>query len=169
MFVTILILFSSCMTARRIERNCDLFSKVCGSGTTTEIKYRDTTIYVERLVPVLLPQDTAKATGQIVITAGGAQMPPVVVKKGIVTVRAEVRDSKLIAYAYINRDSLVMTIRDSILLKNAISQSASKTTLAPIRVKYIPVFYKITFWMMIAEIIGLILWLIIRLKSFKLF
>jgi hypothetical protein len=169
MFVTILILFSSCMTAKRIERNCDLFSKVCGTGTTTEIKYRDTTIYVERMIPVLLPQDTAKATGQIVITGSGAQMSPVVIKKGIVSIMAEVRDSKLIAYAYINRDSLVMSIRDSILLKNGISQSTSKTSLAPIRLKYIPAIYKFTFWLVIAEFIGLILWLIIRLKSFKLF
>lgn len=47
----------SCMTVKRIEKNCDLFAKVCiteteteteiTTETKTEIEYRDTTIYIE--------------------------------------------------------------------------------------------------------------------------
>jgi len=155
-------LFSSCLTVKRVERNCDLFSKICGTGTTTEIRYKDTTIFINRDVPVYLPHDTAYLHGQVTIDTLGAQMQPTIINEGLMTIIARVKDSKLTARGYINRDSIMANIRDSILIKNAIRQSSSKTTVT-IREKYIPGFYRFTFWFAIIAWAGLLLWLIIKL------
>lgn len=163
-YLLIPILFSSCLTARRIERNCDLFAKVCGSGTTTEIRYRDTIIYLDRKVPVFLPHDTAQLRGLVSINSSGAQMNRITSSSGIVTVTAEVVDSKLTATGYINRDSIIAQVRDSIKLKNAIRESDSKT-IVTIQEKVIPGFYKFTFWVFIAELVALLLFGFLRLKK----
>ena len=160
-------LFSSCLTVKRVERNCDLFAKICETGTTTEIRYKDTTIFIDRDVPVYLPRDTAYLQGQVTLDTLGAQMEPTTIKEGLMTITARVKDSKLTASGFINRDSIVANIRDSILIKNAIRQSNSKTTVT-IREKYIPGFYKFTFWFAIISWVGLILWIIIKLLNIKL-
>ena len=163
-YLLIPILFTSCLTARRIERNCDLFAKVCGSGTTTEIRYRDTIIYLDRKVPVFLPHDTAQLHGLVNINSSGAQMNRITSSSGIVTVTAEVVNSKLTATGYINRDSIIAQVRDSIKLKNAIRESDSKTTVT-VQEKVIPGFYKFTFWVFIAELVALLLYGFLRLKK----
>ena len=61
--ISILLLSVSCMTIKRVEKNCDLFMKVCEvpvkveteilTNTITEIEYRDTSFYYpipERIV-----------------------------------------------------------------------------------------------------------------------
>ena len=160
-------LFSSCLTVKRVERNCDLFAKICGTGTTTEIRYKDTTIFINRDVPVYLPRDTAYLQRQVSVDTLGAQMQPAIINDGIMTITARIKDSKLTASGYINRDSIVANIRDSILIKNAIRQSSYKTTVT-IREKYIPGFYRFTFWFAILVWAGLILWIIIKLLNIKL-
>ena len=89
-------------------------------------------------------------------------MQPAIINNGMVIITARVKDSKLTASGYINRDSIVANIRDSILIKNAIRQSNSKTTVT-IREKYIPGFYRFTFWFAIIAWAGLLIWLIIKL------
>jgi len=160
-------LFSSCLTVKRVERNCDLFAKICGTGTTTEIRYKDTTIFINRDIPVYLPRDTAYLQRQVSVDTLGAQMQPAIINDGIMTITARIKDSKLTASGYINRDSIVANIRDSILIKNAIRQSSYKTTVT-IREKYIPGFYRFTFWFAILVWAGLILWIIIKLLNIKL-
>ena len=155
-------LFSSCLTVRRVERNCDLFAKICGTGTTTEIQFKDTTIFINRDVPAFLPRDTAYLQGQVTLDTLGAQMEPTTINEGMVTITARIKDSKLTASGYINRDSIVTNIRDSILIKNAIRQSNSKT-IVTIREKYIPGFYRFTFWFSIIAFASLLIWLIIKL------
>ena len=159
-------LFSSCMTVKRVERNCDLFAKICGTGTTTEIRYKDTTIFINRDVPVYLPRDTAHLQGQLTIDTLGAQMQRRIFKEGLITITARVKDSKLTAIGYFNRDSIVANIRDSILIKNAIRQSNSKT-MVTIREKYIPGFYRFTFWFAIIAWTCLLIWLIIKLEVIR--
>jgi len=161
-FLLIGILFSSCLTVKRVERNCDLFAKICGTGTTTEIRYKDTTIFIDRDVPVYLPRDTAYFQGQVTLDTLGAQMQPTTINEGMVTITARIKDSKLTASGYINRDSIVANIRDSILIKNAIRHSNSKT-IVTISEKYIPGFYRFTFWFAIIAWACLVLWLIIKL------
>jgi len=163
LYLVILIVCSSCLTARRIEKNCDLFAKICGTGTVTEIRYKDTTIIFDRRVPVFLPRDTAKLQGLVKINSTGAQMPVVTSKKGIVTISAQVIDSKLTATGFINRDSIIAAIRDSVKLKNAIRESGTTTTVV-VREPYIPGFYKFTFWVVILGFLVGIIWLIIRFK-----
>ena len=160
------ILFDSCLTVRRVERNCDLFAKICGTGTTTEIQYKDTTIFINRDVPVYLPRDTAYLKGHVKIDTLGAQMLPTTINEGLMTITARVKDSKLIASSYINRDSLVANIKDSILIKNAIRQSSSKTTVT-IREKYIPGFYRFTFWFAVIEWAALLIFGAIKILRMK--
>lgn len=162
-YLIILIVCSSCLTARRIEKNCYLFAKICGTGTITEIRYKDTTIFFDRMVPVFLPRDSAKIHGLVKINSTGAQLPSITSKKGIVTIRAEIVDSKLTATGFINRDSIIAAIRDSVTLKNAIRLSNSKTTVV-VKEKYIPVFYKFTFWVAILGFVSGVIWLILRFK-----
>ena len=159
-------LFSSCLTVKRVERNCDLFAKICGTGTTTEIRYKDTTIFIDRIVPVYLPRDTAHLQGQLTIDTLGAQMQQTIINEGLMTITARVKDSKLTASGYFNRDSIVANIRDSILIKNAIRQSSSKMTVT-IREKYIPGFYHFTFWFAIIAWTCLLIWLIIKLEVIR--
>ena len=160
------ILFSSCLTVRRVERNCDLFAKICGTGTTTEIQYKDTTIFINRDVPVYFPRDTTYLQGQVTIDTLGAQMQPAIINYGMVTITAKIKDSKLTASGYLNRDSLVANIRDSILIKNAIRQSSSKTTVT-IREKYIPGFFQFTFWFAIIEWAALLIFGAIKILRMK--
>jgi len=160
------ILFSSCLTVKRVERNCDLFAKICGTGTTTEIQYKDTTIFINRDVPVYLPRDTTYLQGQVTIDSLGAQMQQEIINDGMVTITTKVKDSKLIASGYISRDSLVANIRDSILIKNAIRQSSSKTTVT-IREKYIPGFYRFTFWFAVIEWAALLIFGAIKIMRMK--
>ena len=160
------ILLDSCLTIRRVERNCDLFAKICGAGTTTEIQYKDTTIFINRDIPVYLPRDTTYLQGQVTIDTLGAQMKQTIINDGMVTITARVKDSKLSASGYINRDSLVANIRDSILIKNAIRQSSSKTTVT-IREKYIPGFYRFTFWFAIIEWAALLIFGVIKILRMK--
>jgi len=160
------ILFSSCLTVKRVERNCDLFAKICGTGTTTEIQYKDTTIFINRDVPVYLPRDTTYLQGQVTIDSLGAQMQPTTINKGMVTITARIKNSKLTASGNINRDSIVANIRDSILIKNAIRHSNSKT-IVTISEKYIPGFYRFTFWFTIIEWAALLIFGAIKILKMK--
>jgi len=159
-------LFSSCLTVKRVERNCDLFAKICGTGTTTEIRYKDTTIFINRDIPVYLPRDTAYLQRQVSVDTLGAQMQPAIINDGIMTITARIKDSKLTASGYINRDSIVANIRDSILIKNAIRQSSSKTTVT-IMEKYIPGFYRFTFWFTIIEWAALLIFGALKILKMK--
>ena len=73
----------SCLTVKRIEKNCDLFAKVCITETetstetnteiTTEIEYRDTTIIV------YIPEEKVK--DKIPVKIEDENKKPVLVKK----------------------------------------------------------------------------------------
>jgi len=160
------VLFSSCLTVGRIQRNCDKFAMVCGTGTVTDNRYKDTTIYVNRYVPVYLPKDTAKVSQTLKIDSLGAQMAPVTVDEGYETVTASVTNSHLSVSGFFNRDSLITHIRDSVVLKNAIRESASKTTVK-VTEKYIPGWYLFTSWYTIIGWVLLAIFLIIKLGIIK--
>ncbi len=82
-FILIGLLSVSCLTVKRIEKNCDDFAKVCitesetetetTTETTTEIEYRDTTILV------YISEDKVK--GKIPVRIEDEKKKPVPVKK----------------------------------------------------------------------------------------
>jgi hypothetical protein len=118
------------------------------------------------MVPYFFAKDTAKINGLVTINSSGAQLAPVTATHGLVTVTASVENSHLIVTGFINRDSIVTVIRDSIRLENAIRESASKTTVT-VRQKYVPGFYKFTFWFAVIEWGLLLLWGLIKLGVVK--
>ena len=81
--ILISLLSVSCMTVKRIERNCDLFAKVCitetetetetTKETETEIEYRDTTIIV------YIPEEKVK--DKIPVRIEDENKKPVPIKK----------------------------------------------------------------------------------------
>lgn len=157
-------MFASCLTVRRIQGHCGDFARVCGETTIAETKYRDTVVMVDRRVPIFLTRDTARIDGLVKVTAKGAQMAPVTQTHGIVTVRAQVIDSQLQTVAYINRDSIVASVTDSIRLHNAIVDRQTEKTV-PVRVKYIPKFYRFAFWTVIAEMAGVVLCIVFKVLN----
>ncbi len=72
-FLLIGLLFTSCLTVKRIERNCDLFAKVCLTGKDTTFVTREIeTTYRDTIIEYIIKRDTVyKET-------------PVYVEKGIV-------------------------------------------------------------------------------------
>lgn len=162
--ILILLSMQSCLTVARIQRNCDAFSKICTVATVTDIKYRDTTIYIDRKVPVFLSRDTAKIYGLVGISTLGAQMAAMTSTSGLVTVKSSIENSKLVTVGYINKDSIVAAIRDSVILKNAIRDTNSKNTIV-VRDKSVSAIYKYSLWIVIIEIVALILLVISKLTA----
>jgi len=150
----------------RIQRNCEAFSKICVTATNTEIKYRDTTIYVTKDIGIALPKDTAIINNSVTVNSLGAQMNLVVSKKGIITVSSFIHNSKLVTTGYVNKDSIIKSVQDSILLKNALVNKSSQSTII-VKDKYIPIVYKYAFWILIAEIILLLIIVVLKLSSFS--
>lgn len=140
MALVVIVLMSSCLTVGRIQRNCDKFAAVCGGTTTTVIEYRDTTIYIDKPVWLKLPKDTAKLVLNLG-KGGDIKDGKTSIKSGIVTINTEVKDSVLKITSFINKDSIVSQLRDS--LKIAIKSEYSKT-IVPVKECYIPGWYK--FW-----------------------
>ena len=167
LIILISILLTSCLTEKRILKHCEDFAKVCGTTTVTETKYRDTVIRVDRRVPVFLPHDTARLASVVRVTDHGAQMGKQTVRQGIVSISSEIENSQLRTTAWINRDSLVVAIEDSIRLHNAVKETSIKANTV-IREKYIPQLYKISLWLLIGEVVVVLLWLGFRIaRLFK--
>ena len=83
--ILIVLLSTGCMTVKRIEKNCDLFSTVCVTEietktdtiikTKTVIRYRDTTLYVEmpgreiiKEVPVYIKEGIVESDLSVLVT-----------------------------------------------------------------------------------------------------
>lgn len=164
--IVLLVLLSSCLTVRRIERNCELFARVCGTNTESTTIYKDTTIVVDRVVPVFLPRDTARVAGLVNLTNSGVQMPKMTAQSGIVTIMAEVKDSQLTATGYINRDSILNKFRDSLLINKAIRESTTKMSTVIVD-KEVPKIFKIALWIVILEIVALVLYLLVSFSLVK--
>lgn len=137
--------FTSCMTVDRIHRNCDKFAMICGTGTNTQIVYKDTTIFVTRDESIPIPADTAILNSIAKVDSMGAQMQKTESKQGIVTISTLIKNSKVTSTGYVNTSELIAHITDSIVLKNAVRATTSNTKII-VREKYIPSFYKFTFW-----------------------
>lgn len=162
---------SSCLTYQRIQRNCDKFAKVCVSGSTSKTSTRDTTIFVEKplyidtiiYIPIPGYRDSIRIRDSVRIVDGYAFMKSVHKQQGIIAVDASIYKSELSIIAYLTDSSILynyidtLNFQDSIRIYNAIKETATTSTVI-IKEKYIPWFYKFTFWVfIIAVIYGIVL------------
>lgn len=132
--ITIALLSSSCLTVKRIQRNCDKFAAVCvtQSEKETEVIYRDSIVFLDRPVPVKLPPDTVEIIDTIPCNEL-INIPLKRVEKGLVGATAEVSDNILNVSAYLTDSLYIAELKDSIRILNAVKQTTVKEK------EYIPV------------------------------
>ena len=147
--------FSSCLTVKKIERNCDKFAKVCVTPVSTVVEYRDTTIYRADTVFYKLPADTVTITDTVLILDNFCQMKTVYKKFGVINVAAGVASSTLRVSAWLTDSTILIPHLDTIFIQDAI-QSSTTTQTVTIEKKYIPKFYKFTFWVVIVQLVAFI-------------
>jgi len=155
-FVLIIILLStSCLTVKKIERNCDKFSRVCVTATATVTEYRDTTIYITDTVYYTLPADTVTITETVQIIDNFCQLPTTYRRFGLINVRAGVNRSILNVSAWLTDSTILIPRRDTIFIDNAIQTTATTNTVV-VEKKFIPKFYKFTFWVVMVQLLALV-------------
>lgn len=154
--ILLALLFSSCLTVKRIEKNCDKFAQVCVTETITRIEYRDTTIYKDRIIEVKLPNDTVYISKPVYIQDGKCFMEYTRKTFGNIWASAKVDNSILDLKAGYLNNIIQVPIHDTIYIDNAISNTTTDNTVTLPPVKYIPKFYKFTFWLFIVLCVGAI-------------
>lgn len=159
--------FSSCLTVNRIQRNCDKFAQICVTDKKTEIHYRDTTIYVEKpiyvdkIIEVPIPgyKDSLIIRDSVRIIDGYAEMRSIHKEQGIIGVEASVYRSEFLVNVFLLDSTILynyidtLVFADSLRIYNAIREKTTEDTVV-IQKKYIPGFYKFTFWIFIIIIVG---------------
>ncbi len=159
------LLFTSCLTVGRIERNCDKFAQICVTEKETVTVYRDTTIYLRDTIRVPLPfRDTVKITDTVRIVNNMAWLPPVRKRFGIIEVDASVARSILNVNAYLTDSTILHARSDTILLEKVIKEDAITQTVV---VKHVPKFYKVLLWIFIFQVLAAIGWFFLRNKIGK--
>lgn len=167
LLVMMLMLFTatSCMTVKRIQRNCDVFAKICAVDVLHEVRYRDTIIYLNP-IQARLPVSDIKIVMQLEIEAGEVvDVSKVVKTSGLITAEAWVENGKLHVNSYLN-DSTILVKPDPVVIKDAI-KTEQLTRTVPVR--YIPAAYRFAFWFIITEILILMAYLLLKKtgKGFK--
>jgi len=146
--IILLIAFSltSCLTVKRIEKNCDKFATVCITDSKTVIEYRDTTIYVDRIVQVKLPADTVTIVKTLYIDNDKCFLDYTYKKFGNIWASAKVDNSILdLKAGYVN-NIVQVPIHDTIFINDAISNSTTDNTVVLPPEKYVSKFSKFTHW-----------------------
>jgi hypothetical protein len=151
--IILLALFSSCLTVKRIEKNCDKFAKICVTETAIETIIRDTTIYIKDTVFLTLPKDTVVITKKVKIIEGKAQMSPIHKEFGYIGMDAGVIDSKLWGKAYFLDPEIIFPRVDTVTITKYIVKESKKEVVQLPPEKYIPGFYNFTFWFFIGAVL----------------
>ncbi len=153
-FILICLLLTSCLTVKRIEKNCDKFAKVCVTPTTVTVIKKDTTIFIHDTIFVTLPKDTVYLTNTITVKDGVATMPKVTKSYGVISVSAWVDKSVLSVYAFLKDSTILVPVRDTVTITTTDTVTNNTVVLPP--VKFIPKFYKFTFWVFMILVLGLV-------------
>ena len=150
----LVISLSSCMTVKRIQRNCEAFSKICAVDTWHDIQYRDTIIYLDP-IEASLPISDINISMQLVVDNGKViDIKKTIKTQGLITTEVSVKEGKLIVNSFLN-DSTILIKPDPVIIHGAI---VNETTGQTIRIKFIPKVYKWSFWILIGEIfIGILI------------
>lgn len=164
LLIAMVVVFTSCLTVDRIQRNCDKFAKICTVGTVTKTVYRDTTIYLTDTLKFKLPADTVRITDTVRIVNNLAYLPTIYKSYGLIGVKAGVNRSVLSVTAWLKDSTILQARRDTVTIKNAIRESGTTTTLEPVIKKVIPGFYRFTFWFFIVLVTGGLLYAGFKLR-----
>lgn len=155
----LMLIFSSCLTVGKIQRNCDKFAQVCTTEKVTETVYRDTTIFKTDTVKITLPRDTVKLTDTVTVINNMAYLAPVYKRFGLIGVNAGVEANILNVNAWLTDSTILQPVSDTILIEKAIKEKAETRTVTIVK-KHVPGFYKFTFWIFIIEMIVLTLFIL---------
>jgi len=150
------------MTVNRIQRNCDKFAQICITEKETVTIVRDTTIFRTDTVLVQLPRDTVRLRDTVRIENGVAWLAPLHREFGLISVDASVKASVLSVDAYLNDSTLLYAEPDTVHLPGAIE---IKTVTNTVPVRFVPGFYKFTFWLfwiVVGSIVLVITWWVLR-------
>lgn len=159
-YILILLGLTNCMTVRQIENNCDKFLKVCVTETEKEIVYRDTTIYRNDTISIKLPNDTVTVTETVTIREDNLAYLPTIHKEfGLIGVDAGVYRSVMRVTAYFVDSTFLYPVKDTIYLEKVIREESITRT---VPVKFVPGFYKFTFYLFLIGIVFVIGWLLFK-------
>lgn len=150
------------------------------TGTTTDITYRDTTIYVDVpfyidtviFVPIPGFKDSVRIRDSVTIVNGLVYMKSLHKEIGLIGVDVTLDKSQLSVVAYLTDSTILYNLKDtlnfqdSIKIYNAIKDQVTTTTIVLPPVKYIPKFYKIAGWFLITILILLALFIVYKLGYF---
>jgi len=137
------------------------------ASTVTETKWRDTVIYVEKKVyvdkiievPVPGHTDTLKLTNWVYVDNNQAYMKSIHKEQGIIGVDASIYRSIFNINAYLLDSTILynyqdtLTLADSIKIADAIREKTSTSTVILPPEKYVPWYYKFTFWYFIITVV----------------
>ncbi len=156
--------FTSCLTIGRIERNCDKFAQICVTDVEKKIVIRDTTIYKDRIIEVVLPKDTVEVIKTVTVREDNlAYLPEVHKEFGLIGVDASVYRSVLKIVAYLTDSTILQPIHDTIVLPGAIKE---QFVIKTVTVKEAPAFYKFTFYLFLILVLIGIGWVVNRNKKY---
>jgi hypothetical protein len=148
--------------------------------TSTEIHYRDTTIYVNLpvyidttiFVPIPGFKDSVRIIDSVRIQNGFAYMKTLHKETGLIGVDVTLNNSELSVVAYLTDSTILFNLKDtlnfhdSVKIYNAIKDQVTTNIVVLQPVKYIPKFYKFSFWLLIVELIILALFAFYKLGYF---
>lgn len=162
--VFLLLTLSSCLTTARIKRNRAEILSVLGTQNSSVV-YKDTTIFLKDTIQVKLPKDTAFISDTVFVNNGVASLRPVTAKNGIVSATAWIEDNKLKVKSWINVPHFDVFRTDTVTITKVIKETNTVTTVVE---KKIPTAYRYAFWIVLAQILVFIGWLLLKFNSFGL-
>jgi len=145
LLAAIVVMLTGCKSVKWYERHCEDFAKICVVERVTETEYRDTTIYMDRVIEISLPTDSVTIHDTLTIIDNAAYLPPVMKTFDNIGVRAWVRNSVLEVRGFYLDSLLMVPVRDTVYLEKVIKET---TTAETIKVKYTPMFYRIAVWVL---------------------
>ena len=159
LIIAVIFSLSSCMTVKRIQRNCEAFSKICTVNTWHDIQYRDTIIYLDP-IQAKLPVSDINISMQLIVKDGQVvNIESITKTQGLITTEVWIKDGKLTINSSLN-DSTILIRPDPVVIHDAI---VDETTGQTIKIKFIPKTYRWSFWILITEILIGILILVKKL------
>lgn len=164
-YIILLMMFTSCMTTKRIQRHCAEFAKLCITETKETIVIKDTTIYKDRIIKVPLPKDTVYLEKELSVIDGQVYIAPVFKQTGLISVKAWVDKNKLKVDAWLNKTVWTVPVHDTIYLEGAIVEKEVLNTVVLPPERFIPAFYK---RLLLFNIVLLVVVVFIALNKLKL-
>jgi len=116
------------MTTKRIKNHCEDFAAICVVSSSIEktIEYRDTMVYVDKIIEIKLPNDTITVKEIIAVKDGVASLPTVHREQGNIAMDIGVINSEINANAYYKDSTIFKEVHDTIFLDKVIKEIVVK-------------------------------------------